>query len=193
VPTVATHDADVPRVAIYSQWSGTQNLGWYRLTFDEFGIPFDLIYKEQVKAGKLRDKYDVILIAEQNLSRQTVMQAPAARPQPYKKNDKYKFLGMYGETDDMSGGMGQAGVDAFAAFLEAGGTLIAVGESARLPIEFGWARTVDKTPGCWTHVAASARGRRDRAPRASGVLWLRQKDVAGEVRGRHAVQGRHRG
>ncbi len=146
VPTVATHDADVPRVAIYSQWSGTQNLGWYRLTFDEFGIPFDLIYKEQVKAGKLRDKYDVILIAEQNLSRQTVMQAPAARPQPYKKNDKYKFLGMYGETDDMSGGMGQAGVDAFAAFLEAGGTLIAVGESARLPIEFGWARTVDKTP-----------------------------------------------
>lgn len=146
VPTVATHDADVPRVAIYSQWSGTQNLGWYRLTFDEFGIPFDLIYKEQVKAGKLRDKYDVILIAEQNLSRQTVMQAPAARPQPYKKNDKYKFLGMYGETDDMSGGMGQAGVDAFAAFLESGGTLIAVGESARLPIEFGWARTVDKTP-----------------------------------------------
>ena len=27
VPTVATHDADVPRVAIYSQWSGTQELG----------------------------------------------------------------------------------------------------------------------------------------------------------------------
>jgi hypothetical protein len=53
---------------------------------------------------------------------------------------------MYGETDDMTGGFGQAGVDAFAAFLEAGGTIIAVGESARLPIEFGWARTVDKTP-----------------------------------------------
>ena len=47
--------------------------------------------------------------------------------QPYQKSDKYKFLGMYGETADMTGGFGQEGVDAFAAFLEAGGTLIAVG------------------------------------------------------------------
>jgi hypothetical protein len=145
-PTVRTHEADVPRVAIYSQWSGTQNLGWYRLTFDEFKVPFDLIYKERVKQGNLRRDYDVILLAEQNLSKSTVMQAPASRPVPYKKDPTYKFLGMYGETDDITGGFGQAGVDAFASFLEAGGTLIAIGESARLPIEFGWARTVDKKP-----------------------------------------------
>jgi hypothetical protein len=85
-------------------------------------------------------------MAEQNLSPADGDAGPAAAPVPYKKDPKYKFLGMYGETDDMSGGFGQAGVDAFAAFLEAGGTLIAVGESARLPIEFGWARTVDKVP-----------------------------------------------
>lgn len=146
MPRVAMHNADVPRVAIYSQWSGTQNLGWYRLTFDEFRIPFDLIYKERVVQGNLKRDYDVILIAEQNLSRVTVMQAKAARPVPYRKDPAFKFLGMYGETDDMTGGFGQPGVDAFAAFLEQGGTLIAIGESARLPIEFGWARTVDKTP-----------------------------------------------
>jgi hypothetical protein len=136
----------VPRVAIYSQWSGTQNLGWYRLTFDEFRIPFDLIYKERVAQGNLRRDYDVIVVAEQNLARATVMQAPAARPVPYRKDARFPFLGMYGETDDMTGGFGQKGVDAVAAFLEQGGTLIAIGESARLPIEFGWARTVDKTP-----------------------------------------------
>lgn len=145
-PVVRTHEADAPRVAIYSQWSGTQNLGWYRLTFDEFKVPFDLIYKERVRQGNLRRDYDVIVIAEQNLSKTTVMQAPASRPVPYRKDPAYKFLGMYGETDDITGGFGQAGVDAFAAFLEAGGTLIAIGESARLPIEFGWARTVDKKP-----------------------------------------------
>ena len=146
MPTIATHDADVPRVAIYSQWSGTQNLGWYRLTFDDFRIPFDLIYKERVMQGNLRRDYDVILVAEQNLSRTTVMQAPASRPVAYRKDPRFPFLGMYGETDDMTGGFGQKGVDAFGAFLEQGGTLIAIGESARLPIEFGWARTVDKTP-----------------------------------------------
>jgi hypothetical protein len=74
------------------------------------------------------------------------MAPKAANPTPYKKSEKYKFLGDYGETDDMSGGFGQVGVDAFAAFLEGGGTLIAVGDAARLPIEFGWAGTVDKTP-----------------------------------------------
>lgn len=144
-PTVPTHDADAPRIGIYSQWSGTQNLGWYRLTFDNFEVPFELFYKEQLVQGNLRAKYDVILVAEQNLSKRTVMGKPNVKPVPYQKSDKYQFLGMYGESADITGGFGQAGVDAFAAFLEAGGTLIAVGESARLPIEFGWAGTVEKT------------------------------------------------
>jgi hypothetical protein len=143
VPTVATHDADVPRIAIYSQWQGTQELGWYRHAFDQFGIPFDLIYKERVVKGNLKADYDVIVMAAQNLTRTTVMQAPAARPQPYKRTDKLKFLGMYGETDDMTGGFGQAGVDAFEAFLEAGGTLITTLQATRFPIEFGFARSVD--------------------------------------------------
>lgn len=145
-PAVATHNADVPRVAIFSTWNGTQSLGWYRLTFDEFGIPYDLIYKEQLQLGNLRAKYDVLLMAEQNLGKTAALAPPAAKPQPYQKSDKYKFLGMYGETADMSGGIGQIGVDAVAAFLEEGGTLIAVGESARLAIDFGFAGTVDKVP-----------------------------------------------
>jgi hypothetical protein len=143
VPTVATHDADVPRVAIYSQWQGTQELGWYRHAFDQFGIPFDLIYKERVVKGNLKADYDVIVMAAQNVTRAQVMAAPAARPQPYKRTDKLKFLGMYGETDDMTGGFGQAGVDAFEAFLEAGGTLITTLQAVRFPIEFGFAGTVD--------------------------------------------------
>jgi hypothetical protein len=143
VPTVVTHDADVPRIAIYTQWQGTQELGWYRHAFDQFGIPFELIYKERVVKGNLKNDYDVIVMAAQNVTRAQVMQAPAARAQPYKKNDKFKFLGMYGETDDMTGGFGQAGVDAFEAFLEAGGTLITTLQATRFPIEFGFARSVD--------------------------------------------------
>jgi hypothetical protein len=144
VPTIPMHNADVPRVAIYSAWTSTQNLGWYRLTFDKFGVPYDLIFKEQLTQGKLRDKYDVIVMAEQNLGKTASLAKPAAKPQSYKKTDKFKFLGDYGSTNDMSGGMGQEGVDAFGAFLDAGGTLIAIGDAARLPIEFGFAHTVDK-------------------------------------------------
>ncbi len=146
LPTVPMHDAPAPRIAIYSQWTTTQDLGWYRLTFDNFGIPYDLIYKEQVKQGDLRAKYDVIVMAAQNITRQAALQPASSRPQPYQKSDKYKFLGTYGETADMSGGFGQEGVDAFATFLEGGGTLIAAAGAARFPIEFGWAHTVDAEP-----------------------------------------------
>jgi hypothetical protein len=141
--TVPMHDADVPRVAIYSNWGGTQELGWYRHAFDQFGIPYELIYKERVKKGNLKADYDVILMAAQGITRQSVMAAPATRPQPYLKSDKYKFLGLYGETPDMSGGFGQEGVDAFEKFLEGGGTLITTLQAVRFPIEFGFARSVD--------------------------------------------------
>jgi hypothetical protein len=146
LPVVPMHDAPAPRIAIYSQWSSTQDLGWYRLTFDNFGIPFDLIYKEQVKSGDLRARYDVIVMAVQNLTRQAALQSPSARPQRYQTSDRYRFLGMYGETADMSGGLGEEGVGAFQTFLEGGGTLIAVAGAARFPIEMGWAHTVDVEP-----------------------------------------------
>jgi hypothetical protein len=143
-PTVPMHDADLPRVAIYSSWDrSTQEIGWVRFTFDKFGIPFDLVYKERVKQGNLKNDYDVIVMPTQNLGRAAVFAPPAARPVAYKKSDKYKFLGMYGETDDMTGGMGTEGVEAFQRFLDAGGTLVTMGNAVRFPTELGMARTVD--------------------------------------------------
>jgi len=151
LPSVAMHDADPPRIAMYSSWNGTQEIGWVRYTFDRFGIPYDLIYKERVKKGNLRNDYDVIVMPTQQLNRQAVFQPPSARPVPYVKTEKYKFLGAYGESPDITGGMGGEGVDAFAKFLDAGGTLIALGNAVRFPTELGFARTVDAsantTPG----------------------------------------------
>jgi Zinc carboxypeptidase len=143
LPSAAMHDADLPRIAMYSSWTGTQEIGWVRFTFDKFGIPYDLIYKERVRKGNLRTDYDVILMPTQQANRQAVYQPPAARPVPYMKDAKYKFLGMYGETPDITGGMGGEGVDAFAKFLDGGGTLIAMGNAVRFPTELGFARTVD--------------------------------------------------
>ena len=144
-PSVAMHDADVPRIAMYSSWSGndTQEIGWVRFTFDKFGIPYDLIYKERLRKGNLRADYDVLLMPNQNVSRQSVFQPSAARAVPYLKDTKYKFLGMYGESPDITGGMGGEGVDAVAKFLDGGGTLIAMGNAVRFATELGLARTVD--------------------------------------------------
>jgi len=142
VPSVQTHEGDLPRVAIYTEWRGTQELGWYRHAFDQFEIPFDLIYKERVVQGNLEADYDVIVMAAQNINRDNVLADPADEPEPYHKTDRYRFLGTYGETDDLTGGFGEAGVRAFEQFLEAGGTLITTLQAVRFPIEFGFARTI---------------------------------------------------
>jgi hypothetical protein len=145
MPAIATHDGDLPRVAIYSSWGNTQEIGWYRHAFDRFGIPFELIFKERVKKGNLRGDYDVILMPTQQANRQAVFAPPAARPVPYLRTDKFRFLGDYGSSPDITGGMGGEGVDAFAKFLEGGGTLICTGDAVRFPTELGFARTVDAT------------------------------------------------
>jgi len=144
-PAVSMHEADLPRVALYSAWNSTQEIGWYRHAFDQFGIPFDLIFKERAKKGNLRADYDVIVMPMQfgASARQDAFAPPAARPVPYVKSDKYKFLGEYGSSPDITGGMGGDGVEAFAKFLEGGGTLICTGNAVRFPSEFGMARTVD--------------------------------------------------
>ena len=143
VPAVAAHDAIVPRVAIYSQWSGTQELGWYRHAFDQFGIPFDLIFKERVAKGNLKADYDVILMATQNINRAAVLAPAAAKPVPYTKSDKYKSLGAYGDSPDITGGFGATGVEAINKFLDGGGTLITTLQAVRYPIEFGLAKSID--------------------------------------------------
>jgi len=142
LPEVPSHDGDAPRIAIYSEWQRTQEMGWYRHAFDQFEIPFDLIYKERVAEGSLGSQYDVILMAAQNVNRDAVLAEPADRPEPYQRTEKYRYLGMYGSTPDMTGGFGEEGVEAFEEFLEGGGTLVTTAQAVSFPIEFGFARTV---------------------------------------------------
>src|SRR6185369_14758972 len=64
-PNVPKHVLDVPRLAVFSTWGGTQDVGWVRYALDHFEVPYDLIYKEQIKSGSLHSRYDVILIPSQ--------------------------------------------------------------------------------------------------------------------------------
>ena len=138
-PSVHTHEAETPRVAIYSTWGSTQNVGWVRYAFDQFETPYQLIFKEQVQAGKLHAKYDVIIIPSQGrTAKDVVYDIPMyGQPLPYTKTARYKFLGDYGSSPDIRGGMGLAGLDELRKFVSQGGTLITLGESSAVPAEFG--------------------------------------------------------
>ncbi len=53
-PNVAKHAVDLPRLAVFSTWGSTQDVGWVRYALDHFEVPYDLIYKERIKRGGLR-------------------------------------------------------------------------------------------------------------------------------------------
>jgi hypothetical protein len=144
-PEAASHDLDLPRVAIYSTWGSTQDLGWVRYAFDRFEIPYDLIYKERVRQGNLRGAYDVIVIGSQGNSGKSIVYdvAPRGKPFAYTKTEQFKNLGMYGQSDDITGGMGLEGVVEFQKFLDGGGVLMTLGVASFFPPEFGLTRTIN--------------------------------------------------
>src|SRR5438093_3726220 len=146
-PSVPMHDLDLPRVAVYSLWSGsaTQDVGWVRYAFDTFEVPYDRIYKERVKKGGLKDAYDVILMPSQGGSGKRVVFDVESRGRPveYKKSERFRNLGMYGESEDITGGMGIEGVAELEKFVKAGGLLVTLGQASYFPAEFGLAPKVD--------------------------------------------------
>ena len=99
-----------------------------------------------MQAGaNLRAKYDVIVMPHQTQNGKSIVyeQPKLSKPLPYKKNDKFKSMGMYAETDDVRGGMGLAGAAEFQKFVDDGGVLMTMGVASSFPAEFGIAKGVD--------------------------------------------------
>jgi len=144
-PEVPTHELDLPRIALYSMWGSTQDVGWVRFAFDRFEIPYDLIFKERVRDGNLRSDYDIILLPNQGRDGRSIVFdiAPRDEPLPYTRTDEFRFLGMYGSSEDITGGMGLEGVLELQRFLEAGGLVITLGNASTLPPDFGLAREIN--------------------------------------------------
>jgi hypothetical protein len=149
-PDVATHPVDLPRLAIYSTWGNTQEVGWVRHAFDRFAIPFDLIFKERVREGNLRADYDVVLIPNQGRTAKGLVfdVEPRGGPRAYTKTDRYRFLGDYGSSEDITGGMGLEGVIELQRFVAGGGLLVTLGAASHVPPAYGLTREIDaRRPG----------------------------------------------
>jgi hypothetical protein len=142
---VPTHELNLPRIAMFSTWGGTQEVGWVRYAFDQFEIPYDLIFKERVREGELADDYDVIVVPSQGRSGKSIVYGLEPRDEPiaYTRTEEYRNLGMYGSSEDITGGMGLEGVLELQRFVEDGGLLVTLGNATTLPTDFGLTRSIN--------------------------------------------------
>jgi hypothetical protein len=106
-----------PRIGLYRPWSASMDEGWTRWILEVYGVPHASLYNADVLAGELRDRYDVIVIAD--MGARTIMEGFAAGTLP----PRY------------AGGLGAEGVRELDAFVRAGGTLVTINGSSAFAVE----------------------------------------------------------
>lgn len=134
-----THEVTLPRVAIYHSWIDTQAEGWVRFTLEQKGIPYISIDKDDLKAGKLRSKFDVVIIPHMYAGTSNFINGIDASfgPMPYTKTTEYSSHGTPDSTDDMTGGPGYDGIGNLSNFVKEGGVLIPLSNSAATIADLG--------------------------------------------------------
>ncbi|WP_084332138.1 M14 family zinc carboxypeptidase [Runella limosa] len=150
---VKQHEVSLPRTAIYHSWFNTQDEGWVRFTFDQRGIPYTSIEKDDLKAGDLRSKYDVIVIPKMRGTGSDFIHEIDKKfgPLPYTKTPEFPSHGFPDSTPDMTGGPGFDGMNQLRMFVEAGGVLVTLDNTSAMIAETGITRDLDKveTPGLY--------------------------------------------
>ena len=148
-PAVAQHAARVPRVGLWVPWADTDSIGWVRYSLDQRHIPYAYVRDEDVRAGKLKDRYDVILYGNVDLElAEQIHGIPAAwGPMPFKKTALTPSHGTPAASEDITGGIGWRGLGELQRFLEQGGLFVTLGSASTLALEGGLVRGVRRDAG----------------------------------------------
>lgn len=147
-PEVATHEIGLPRLAVLHTWS-TQATGWVRYLFDQEGLPYTLINPDDLKRGGLGARFDVILMPHQggDFARLVHGTDPAHGPLAYSRTAEYPSHGVPDASEDITGGMGFAGLANLQRFVADGGTLITLLNAGTLVVDGGLVRDVRRASG----------------------------------------------
>ncbi len=128
------------RIALWDQYGGSMPSGWTRWLLEQYEFPFEVVYPQQIDAGDLRAKYDVIILPSGALGERG---RGGRFGQPQAADLPSEYRGTLGRLTT------ERSVPQLRRFLEAGGTVIAVGTSTAIAQHLGLPVTnalVERTP-----------------------------------------------
>ena len=105
------------RLGLYQPWTSNMDEGWTRWVLEQYEFGYTSLHNADIKAGKLREKFDVILLADQ-------------QTRDILNGNDFKTI-----REEYRGGIGESGLEALRQFVREGGTLIAMGASCDLAID----------------------------------------------------------
>ncbi len=106
-----------PRVGLYQPWTASMDEGWTRFVLEQYEFPYTTLRNADIRAGKLNEKFDVIIFAQQ--SKNSILN------------------GNRGEwvRPEHRGGLGEDGSRAIQQFVREGGTLITLDQASDFAID----------------------------------------------------------
>jgi hypothetical protein len=120
-----------PRVAMLQRYGGgNMEEGWTRLMFEQFNLTSKPLMDAEIKAGNLEAKYDTIILPADSIAAMT-----GERPAQGQGGGGGFGGGPDNTPAEYRSGFGADGVKALQAFVQKGGTLLALGNAGDLPIQ----------------------------------------------------------
>lgn len=104
----------MPRVGLYQTYLADNDEGWTRWVLEHYEFPYAVLHNQEIKAGNLRDKFDAIIIPDQ-------------QERAILNGYDYKTI-----MPEYRGGIGEQGWQNLRDFVNRGGTLVALGEASNL-------------------------------------------------------------
>jgi hypothetical protein len=149
LPVVAHHEAPVPRLGVWVPWADTDSIGWLRYVLDQRGVPYVYLRDEDIRAGRLHERVDVIIYGHVDLDLEGQIHGIVASsgPMGFDAKPGSPSLGRPVASADITGGPGWAGVAALDRFVAEGGVLLTLGKGSTLALDGGLVRNVRRAQG----------------------------------------------
>jgi len=118
-----------PRLAIYQSWRGNADEGWTRYMLDDLGFTYTILHNQDFKSTKtkkvdLKASFDVIILASEN--------PEIIKTGRFSRGGEFARFFASQMPPEYEGGIGQEGVDALKAFVQAGGILVTLNQASEL-------------------------------------------------------------
>jgi len=107
----------LPRIGLYQPWTANMDEGWTRWLLEQYDFPYTTLHNDDIRAGNLASKFDVILFASQS------------------KNSILNGNRGVWNRPEYRGGLGEEGSKAIEEFVRSGGTLVTLDAAADFAID----------------------------------------------------------
>ena len=131
VPGTSALNIRPVRIGLWDRYGGSMPSGWARWLLEQFEFPFEVVFPQELDAGNLNDKFDVLIFVSGAIPTSDRGSSSDFGGPPSGGDIPAQYQHMLGSVSV------QNTVPRIKEFVEAGGTVITIGSSAALAQHFG--------------------------------------------------------